>query len=168
MNTRPVVTALVVCLALAVSGFAKTAPKKVVRKAPVKAAAKSSATRVKTTNRYAAKAKSRRSSPFQNTRYATRRYASPAAPTSDRVTLIQQALIERGHLSGEPTGRWDAASIEALKKFEAAQNVKVDGKLDSKMLILLGLGPRYDANLALPGSPVAETSVAADESRINN
>lgn len=163
MNTRPVVTALVVCLALAVAGFAKTAPKKVVRKAAVKTAA-----RAATAKKYAANSRSRRSSPFQNTRYATRGYASPATPTSDRISLIQQALIERGHLSGEPTGRWDAASIEALKKFEATQNVKVDGKLDSKMLILLGLGPRYDANLALPGSPVAETSVAADDSRLNN
>ncbi len=163
MNTRPVVTALVVCLALAVSGFAKTAPKKVVRKAAVRTAVKST-----TAKKYAANSRSRRSSPFQNTRSATRRYASPAVPTSDRITLIQQALIERGHLSGEPTGRWDAASMEALKKFEATQNVKVDGKLDSKMLILLGLGPRYDADLALPGSPIAESSVATDESRINN
>lgn len=163
MNTRPVITALVVCLALAISGFAKTAPKKVVRKAPVKTAAKSSSTK-----RYAAKAKSRRSSPFQNTRYATRRYAAPAAPASDRIALVQQALIERGHLSGEPTGRWDASSMEALKKFEASQNVKVDGKLDSKMLILLGLGPRYDANLALPGAPVAENAIAIADSRLNN
>lgn len=163
MNTRPVVTALVVCLALAVSGFAKTAPKKVVRKAAIRTTVKSTAAK-----KYAANSRSRRSSPFQNTRYATRRYAAPAAPASDRISLIQQALIERGHLSGEPTGRWDAASMEALKKFEASQNVKVDGKLDSKMLILLGLGPRYDANLALPGSPVAESSVAADDSRINN
>ncbi len=162
MNTRPVVTALVVCLALAVSGFAKTAPKKVVRKAPTKVAARSAAAK-----KYAAKTKSRRSSPFQNTRYATRRYAAPAAPHSDRITLVQQALIERGHLSGEPTGRWDAASIEALKKFEATQNAKPDGKLDSKMLILLGLGPRYDANLALPGARPSE--IAADEeSRANN
>lgn len=163
MNTRPVITALVVCLALAVSGFAKTAPKKVVRKAPVKTSAKSS-----TTKRYAANTHTRRSTPFQNSRYATRRYAAPAAPQSDRISLVQQALIERGHLSGEPTGRWDAASIEALKKFETTQNVKADGKLDSKMLILLGLGPRYDANLALPGSPVAEASVAADDNRLNN
>lgn len=164
MNTRPVITALVVCLALAVSGFAKTAPKKVVRKAtPTKVASRSTAAK-----KYAAKAKSKRSNPFQNTRYTTRRYAAPAAPSNNRITLVQQALIERGYLSGEPTGRWDAPSVEALKKFETAQNVKADGKLDSKMLILLGLGPRYDANLALPGSPVAESTVAADDSRLNN
>jgi peptidoglycan hydrolase-like protein with peptidoglycan-binding domain len=151
VNARPVVTALVVCLVLALSGWAKTAPKKVVRKASSKVAAKSV---------------SKRKLPAK--RYATRRYSAPAAPTNDRIRLVQQALIERGYLAGEPTGKWDLASTEALKKLEAEQRVKVDGKLDSKMLIVLGLGPRYDSNLNLPASPAFSGTVSADEARLDN
>lgn len=62
-------------------------------------------------------------------------------PTSDRYRAIQQALIDRGFLDGEATGQWDQQSINALKKFERSQHLKEDGKIDSMILIALGLGP---------------------------
>ena len=67
------------------------------------------------------------------------------APTPDRYKEIQQALASKGYLqSGAPTGVWDNSSVEALKKFQADQNLEPSGKLDSLSLIGLGLGPKRD------------------------
>jgi len=67
------------------------------------------------------------------------------APTPDRYKEIQQALASKGYLqSGAPTGVWDNSSVEALKKFQADQNLEPSGKLDSLSLIGLGLGPKHD------------------------
>ncbi len=62
-------------------------------------------------------------------------------PSNSRYREIQQALIDRGFLNGEPTGQWDQQSIDALKKFERSQHLRADGKIDSMVLIALGLGP---------------------------
>lgn len=42
--------------------------------------------------------------------------------------------------------------------------MKVDGKLNAKALIELGLGPKYDRNLALP-VPASGGAVLADDGR---
>jgi hypothetical protein len=42
-----------------------------------------------------------------------------AQPTPDRYKEIQEALVAKGYLKGEPTGVWDAQSVEALKKFQS-------------------------------------------------
>lgn len=64
------------------------------------------------------------------------------APTPDRYKEIQQALASKGYFKGEPTGEWGADSADALKRFQADQNLMPDGKLNSLSLIALGLGPR--------------------------
>ncbi len=89
-----------------------------------------------------------------------RKPSAPATPASTRIRAVQQALIERGYLNGEPNGVWGPPSVEAMKKLETDQNVKVDGKIDSKMLIALGLGPQYDSNLSLPTPADLGLSVA--------
>ena len=89
------------------------------------------------------------------------------SPGSNRIREVQQALLERGYLKSEVTGSWNAASVEALKRFEADQKVKVDGKIDSKTLIALGLGPKYDNNLNLPVPGASGTVVAADQATNN-
>ncbi len=66
------------------------------------------------------------------------------APTPDRVKEIQQALIDRGYLKGEATGVWGSDSVDALKRFQEEQNLMATGKLSSRSLIQLGLGPRRD------------------------
>ena len=63
-------------------------------------------------------------------------------PTPDRYREIQQALQQKGYLQGEPNGKWDAGSMEALKRFQEDQNLNASGKLDSLSLIALGLGPQ--------------------------
>jgi peptidoglycan hydrolase-like protein with peptidoglycan-binding domain len=64
------------------------------------------------------------------------------APTKDRYQQIQQALASKGYYSGEPNGAWGPDSVEALKRFQADQNLTPDGKLGSLSLIALGLGPK--------------------------
>jgi peptidoglycan hydrolase-like protein with peptidoglycan-binding domain len=68
--------------------------------------------------------------------------SSQQAPTEDRYKEIQQALVSKGYLHSEPNGAWGADSTEALKRFQADQNLTPDGKLNSLSLIAMGLGPK--------------------------
>ncbi len=88
---------------------------------------------------------------------AARRYYGQQAPTTDRYIEIQQALVTRGFLQTTPTGTWDAATIDALKRFQEEQNLPPTGKITSLSLIALGLGPKRNpltANVAPPAPPV--------------
>jgi opacity protein-like surface antigen len=68
-----------------------------------------------------------------------------AAPTADRYKEIQDALAAKGYLETDgATGKWDQASIDALKKFQADQKLDSTGKINSLSLIALGLGPKYE------------------------
>ncbi len=127
---------------------------------PASNGAKQAATKARTATRQ----KSSKNKVVAYRKPIPRKFVAPASPGSDRIRSVQMALIERGYLQGEATGSWNAASVEALKKFEGAQKVRVDGKIDSKMLIALGLGPKYDNGLN--GPSVTETAVAADQ--LNN
>jgi peptidoglycan hydrolase-like protein with peptidoglycan-binding domain len=74
-----------------------------------------------------------------------RRAAAPPrqlAPTKERYQQIQQALAGKGYYTGEPNGAWGPDSMDALKRFQADQNLPPDGKLTSLSLIALGLGPK--------------------------
>jgi hypothetical protein len=64
------------------------------------------------------------------------------APTADRYKEIQQALASKGYFQGEPNGAWGTDSADALKRFQADQNLMPDGKISSLSLIALGLGPK--------------------------
>jgi hypothetical protein len=80
---------------------------------------------------------------------------SQQVPTRERYMEIQQALISRGYLAEPPTGLWGPGCIEALKKFQASENLEPSGKLDSLTLIALGLGPKRASNGSLPQPPPA-------------
>ena len=66
---------------------------------------------------------------------------------------IQQALAEKGFYDGPVDGNWNAACVEALKRFQSDQNLTSDGKLGALSLIALGLGPKRDSNQAYLGKP---------------
>lgn len=78
-------------------------------------------------------------------RSAPARNYGQTTPTPDRYREIQQALIERGYLKGEASGKWDAESVDAMRRFQQDQNIETSGQLDSLSLIALGLGPRRTA-----------------------
>jgi len=85
-----------------------------------------------------------------------RRASAPRqlAPTKERYQQIQQALASKGYFPGEPNGVWGQDSMEALKRFQAEQNLTPDGKLTSLSLIALGLGPkRLSAQSPAPAQP---------------
>jgi peptidoglycan hydrolase-like protein with peptidoglycan-binding domain len=86
-------------------------------------------------------------------RSQTARRSAPrqSAPTPERYMEIQQALANKGFFTGEVNGVWGADSVDALKKFQAAQNLSPDGKLGALSLIALGLGPKRE--------PIAQFSV---------
>jgi peptidoglycan hydrolase-like protein with peptidoglycan-binding domain len=152
--TRPAVTVLAVCLCTGLGWAA----------APSSVKAKQAAAKARTATK---KTSSKRVVAYRKP--VPKKPSAPAAPGSERLRSVQQALIERGYLNSSASGVWNADSIEALKRFEADQKVKVDGKIDSKMLIALGLGPKYDNNLSLPvPSGNGGLVFAADQSSNND
>ncbi|MEO8026429.1 MAG: peptidoglycan-binding domain-containing protein [Bryobacteraceae bacterium] len=74
--------------------------------------------------------------------------SSQRQPTSERYQEIQRALSERGYYQGDVSGNWGPESIEALRKFQRDQKLADDGKLSSKSIIALGLGPQRTAAAA--------------------
>ena len=76
------------------------------------------------------------------------------APSPDRYREIQGALAAKGFLSpDDATGTWNQTSSDALKKFQAEQNLESSGKINSLSLIALGLGPKRDPSPAAPKPP---------------
>ena len=63
---------------------------------------------------------------------------------SQRARSIQEALIREHYLSGEPSGTWDEASEEAMRKYQADRGWQSKTVPDSRALISLGLGPGKD------------------------
>ena len=63
---------------------------------------------------------------------------------SERARLIQDALIRAHYLSGEPTGTWNQASEDAMRKYQADHGWQSKTVPDSRALISLGLGPSKD------------------------
>src|SRR5215471_11678761 len=73
------------------------------------------------------------------------------APTPERYHEIQDALVAKGYLkSEEANGTWNQNSVDALKKFQADQNIETSGKINSLSLIALGLGPKRETIAAVP------------------
>lgn len=62
------------------------------------------------------------------------------APTTDRVREIQEALAKNGAYPSDPTGKWDAGTVDAMKKFQQANGLEPSGKLTALTLQKLGLG----------------------------
>ena len=71
------------------------------------------------------------------------------APSPERYKEIQEALVAKGYLKPEDaSGAWGEASTDALKRFQADQNLDSSGKINALSLIALGLGPKHDAGPA--------------------
>ena len=135
-----------------------SAPAKRAASAPAKtgaAASKTGATKTGTAPRTA-------TAPRPATKTGTRTAASRTArktavprttwrnrqttPTPERYKEIQNALVAKGYLQREhAVGVWGESSTDALKRFQADQNLEATGKINSLSLIALGLGPKHDA-----------------------
>ncbi len=113
------------------------------------------------TSSTATKKKKRTSSTKSRGRSRGRSVKGQAAPTPDRIKEIQTALQKDGSYGGEPNGKWDAATAEAMKKYQDKNGFSPTGKIDAGSLNKLGLG----SDTAGKGAPVpvASSSVAPAE-----
>jgi hypothetical protein len=109
-------------------------------------------------------------------KYASSRKSSKRKPRgqqkidSERAEAIQEALIREHYMSGEPTGTWNQASEDAMRRYQADHGWQSKEVPDSRALISLGLGPSNDhllnpesamttaPNISHAGAPVSSTS----------
>ena len=70
-----------------------------------------------------------------------KRVRGQKAIDGDRVRQIQEALIREHYLKGEPSGKWDASTQQALHRYQSDQGWQSKTVPDSRALIRLGLGP---------------------------
>jgi peptidoglycan hydrolase-like protein with peptidoglycan-binding domain len=80
------------------------------------------------------------------------------APAPDRIREIQTALQKDGSYEGEPSGKWDPATMDAMRKYQDKNGLNPTGKIDAPTLNKLGLG----SDTAGKGAPMpaASSSVA--------
>jgi peptidoglycan hydrolase-like protein with peptidoglycan-binding domain len=91
-------------------------------------------------------------------RRTSRRERGQRVPTPERIAEIQNALAKDGSFGGAPNGKWDAATVDAVKKFQDSHGLSPTGKLDAKTLQKLGLGSQT-AGVAPPTPPVSSSSL---------
>ena len=96
----------------------------------------------------------------KSTRKTTRQVRGQKAPAPERISEIQTALAKDGSFDGKPNGKWDASTVDAMKKFQEAHGLNPSGKLDAKTLQKLGLGSQT-AGIAPPMPPVSSSSSLA-------
>ncbi len=73
-------------------------------------------------------------------KHHSKRQPSQKAPTADRISEIQSSLARDGYYQGQPNGKWDPNTVAALQKFQSANGIEANGKLDAATLQKLGLG----------------------------
>jgi hypothetical protein len=61
----------------------------------------------------------------------------------ERCRAIQQALVREHYMSGQPSGKWDDATQQAMRRYQADQGWQSKSVPDSRALIRLGLGPDH-------------------------
>ncbi len=96
----------------------------------------------------------------KSTKKTTRQERGQKVPAPERISEIQTALAKDGSFDGKPNGKWDASTVDAMKKFQEAHGLNPSGKLDAKTLQKLGLGSQT-AGLAPPMPPVSSSSSPA-------
>jgi peptidoglycan hydrolase-like protein with peptidoglycan-binding domain len=101
-----------------------------------------------------ASGKSHRSSKKSSGR---RKERGQTAPTSDRISEIQQALSKDGSFGGTANGKWDDSTVDAMRKFQGTHGLNPSGRLDAPTLQKLGLGSQT-AGVAAPTPPPNSSS----------
>jgi peptidoglycan hydrolase-like protein with peptidoglycan-binding domain len=77
----------------------------------------------------------------------------------DRVKEIQLALGRAGYLQQEPSGNWDDATRDAMRRYQADNGFPTTGMPEAKSLLKLGLGPHPlppEVDPAAQAQPLAE------------
>ncbi|MFZ0735230.1 MAG: peptidoglycan-binding protein [Candidatus Sulfotelmatobacter sp.] len=87
---------------------------------------------------------SKHSSKYSPRRKKSSRVRGQQKIDAERAEAIQEALIREHYLSGEPTGTWNQASEDAMRRYQADNGWQSKTVPDSRALIKLGLGPSKD------------------------
>ena len=73
-------------------------------------------------------------------------------PSTDRIQEIQNALAREGYYKGDPSGKWDSDTQDAMRRFQEEHDLTGSGKLDAQSLQKLGLGSDI-AGVSAPRPP---------------
>jgi peptidoglycan hydrolase-like protein with peptidoglycan-binding domain len=90
-------------------------------------------------------------------RKKSKRVKGQAEPAPERISEIQTALAKHGVFVGEPNGKWDESTTEAMKRFQTMHGLTPTGKFDALTLQKLGLGSET-AGVAAPTPPPNATA----------
>jgi peptidoglycan hydrolase-like protein with peptidoglycan-binding domain len=89
-------------------------------------------------------------------RKKTSRVRGQAVPTPERIGEIQSALAKSGAYQGDPSGKWDDNTAQAMKHFQQVNGLSPTGKLNAPTLQKLGLGSEVAGRAApRPEAPVS-------------
>ena len=116
------------------------------------------------------------SSPHPTTKHASahrsskksrKRPRGQQAIDNSRAREIQQALVRKHYLTGEPSGTWDPTTQAAMRRYQAEQGWQTKTVPDARALIRLGLGPDHEhllnpeSAMTTEAAPGPETSARA-------
>jgi hypothetical protein len=73
-----------------------------------------------------------------------KRVRGQQAIDNERARDIQEALVREHYLKGQPSGTWDSATQDAMRRYQADQGWQNKTVPDSRALIRLGLGPDHE------------------------
>jgi hypothetical protein len=88
--------------------------------------------------------KSSKSAHHSSKKPRKRRARGQQAIDGERCREIQQALVREHYMSGQPSGTWDDATQQAMRRYQADQGWQSKSVPDSRALIRLGLGPGHE------------------------
>ena len=93
---------------------------------------------------------------------AARRRRAQLRPEPERIQEIQQALARAGYFNGQPDGRWNDQTRDAMRRFQADHGFPATGLPEAKSLMKLGLGPHsLPADLDAGSAARASTDTAS-------
>jgi Putative peptidoglycan binding domain len=98
----------------------------------------------------------------------SRRPRGQQAIDNQRARQIQEALVREHYLNGVPSGTWDAATQEAMRRYQADQGWQNKTVPDSRALIRLGLGPNRDHLLNPESAMTTEPRPARSTAAVAN
>ena len=133
----------------------KTTPKPGTKIKPTQSKAKTKTATTKSKSAHTRSASSRTSAKKGK---RTKKVKGQQKIDTERTHQIQEALIRQHYMNGEPTGKWDATTEEALRRFQADNGWQNKTVPDSRALIKLGLGPSHDHLL----NPESAMTTSAD------
>ena len=91
------------------------------------------------------------------------RQKAQTAPTPARISEIQSALATQGAYKVQPNGKWDNATVQAMKDYQSAHGLTATGKLDALTLQKLGLGSEIAGRAAPLPTPQTQGASASTQ-----